>query len=235
MWFPNLPENSLESFQNAAAVGFVAECDVWGSREGEPVVIHDETLDRTTTGCGRVVDFTAAQLKQFRCKRQSDASGRAGNFVPVALLSEVAAWVSLVEIKPSDSPELVRRVVGIMAGRRRALQSFDPANLHHALDADSATSVALLINDPSGLATAIDRRWSAHIAQDLVDDQSVACLADAGLSFGVWTVNTRQDIQRVRRWKPNLLISDQPVLVREVMAARPAWSRTVRSPRTKNG
>lgn len=58
------PENTLESFELAVRMGADGvELDVHLSADGELVVIHDETVDRTTNGTGHVKDMTLAQLK----------------------------------------------------------------------------------------------------------------------------------------------------------------------------
>ena len=60
------PENTLPSFKlcmDMGADGF--ELDVHLSADGQPVVIHDETVDRTTNGTGYVKDLTLAQLKEL--------------------------------------------------------------------------------------------------------------------------------------------------------------------------
>ncbi|MBM3819829.1 MAG: hypothetical protein FJW14_12555 [Acidimicrobiia bacterium] len=58
------PENTLAAIEAAFAVGCdLSEIDVRLSRDGVPVVVHDETVDRTTNGTGNVADLTLAQLK----------------------------------------------------------------------------------------------------------------------------------------------------------------------------
>lgn len=61
------PENTLLAFEKAAQIPGITgiETDIQLSKDGEIVVIHDETLDRTTTGTGRVVDYTLAELKEM--------------------------------------------------------------------------------------------------------------------------------------------------------------------------
>ena len=60
------PENSLEAMQKAVELGFDGvEFDVCMSSDGVPVIIHDETVDRTTSGSGPVKDMTAAELKSL--------------------------------------------------------------------------------------------------------------------------------------------------------------------------
>ena len=52
------PENSLAAFRKAVEKGFGIELDVQLTKDGEVVVIHDETIDRTSTGKGYVRDYT---------------------------------------------------------------------------------------------------------------------------------------------------------------------------------
>jgi glycerophosphoryl diester phosphodiesterase len=60
------PENTLAAFARAFAGGAPAvECDVHLTRDGEVIVIHDETLERTTNGAGWVMDKTLAELKEL--------------------------------------------------------------------------------------------------------------------------------------------------------------------------
>jgi glycerophosphoryl diester phosphodiesterase len=60
------PENTLASFRNGIAIGadFV-EMDANLTKDGVVVIIHDPTIDRTTDGKGRVVDYTLAELQKF--------------------------------------------------------------------------------------------------------------------------------------------------------------------------
>lgn len=61
---PVAPENSLPAFARAAARGWVLEFDVSLTKDGVPVVVHDDTLDRTTDCTGLVKDRTAAELRR---------------------------------------------------------------------------------------------------------------------------------------------------------------------------
>lgn len=68
------PENTLEAFRLAMEMGADGfELDVHMSRDGELVVIHDESVDRTTNGTGFVKDLTLAQLKALDACNGMDA------------------------------------------------------------------------------------------------------------------------------------------------------------------
>src|SRR5512140_1977680 len=74
------PENTLRSFRRALDLGVAAvELDVQLTRDGCLAVIHDETLERTTNGHGRVQDFTLAELQRLD----------AGRGEPIPALEEV--------------------------------------------------------------------------------------------------------------------------------------------------
>jgi len=63
------PENSLSALEHCIAMGVdVMEADVLRTADGHLVIIHDETVDRTTNGSGRVAQMTLAQLRELRLR-----------------------------------------------------------------------------------------------------------------------------------------------------------------------
>src|SRR3990172_9877913 len=76
------PENTLAAFRRAAALGAdMIELDVQLTRDGEVVVIHDWTLDRTTSGTGPVRACSLAELRRLDAGAWFDAAF-AGERVP---------------------------------------------------------------------------------------------------------------------------------------------------------
>src|SRR4051812_36134505 len=100
------PENSLEAFTLAWQAGLTwGECDVRLSRDDHFIVIHDETLERTTTGRGRVAEYIADELLKLRLR---DAEGEP-RFVQLPSLERVmdampASGGMLVELKDLLTP-----------------------------------------------------------------------------------------------------------------------------------
>jgi glycerophosphoryl diester phosphodiesterase len=73
----NYPENSLKGFQSAIEIGVdIIEVDLAISKDGVVVIMHDETIDRTTNGKGKPSDYTLAELKQFTLKTGSGTVSR---------------------------------------------------------------------------------------------------------------------------------------------------------------
>ena len=63
---PGYAENTLAAYRRAISFGAdVIEIDLRGTRDGEVVILHDETLDRTTDGTGKVTDYTLEELKRL--------------------------------------------------------------------------------------------------------------------------------------------------------------------------
>lgn len=134
------PENTLAAFDSAVRAGAdMVELDVHLTRDGQPVVLHDHTVDRTTNGRGRVSDLTLAQVRAL------DAGGWfgrafAGERIPT--LEEVLVRMKgrakvLIELKEVESDasaaalvrachDLIRRLG--MTGQTR-FQTFYPRNL----------------------------------------------------------------------------------------------------------
>ncbi|MFA6562771.1 MAG: glycerophosphodiester phosphodiesterase family protein [Verrucomicrobiia bacterium] len=112
-------ENKLPAFERALAIGAdMVECDVHLSADNEPVVIHDETLDRTTTGSGCVKAHTAAELRRLG----------------VPTLRELCRLVRgkarlLVEIKSAGPSSVLDAILAEKMQREVIVFSFHPEHL----------------------------------------------------------------------------------------------------------
>lgn len=71
----NYPENSIPSIKEAIRLGIdIVELDVKVSKDGIPVLMHDGTINRTTTGSGKPSEYTYEELKQFRLIHEGDTT-----------------------------------------------------------------------------------------------------------------------------------------------------------------
>ena len=143
----NYPENTLPAFQAAKDWGATTvEIDVVLSQEGEPIVLHDHTLDRTTDGRGFAADLTRDQIRSFdagACFHPRFAGTR------VPLLEEALDWAKreemgvVLEIKEYERPDLaVERVASLLDSTgttdRVLVLSFDHVVLKRAAEARPA-------------------------------------------------------------------------------------------------
>jgi len=137
------PENTLAGLRIAAAMGGRAvEFDVMLSADGPPRLIHDETLERTTNGAGRVCETPDAVLQGLDAGSQQHRA-YAGEPLPslgdAAALCHELGLMANVEIKPATGFEAItgevvaRRISELWQGRPLPLvSSFSPAALEAA-------------------------------------------------------------------------------------------------------
>jgi len=93
------PENTVPAFREALRLGVhQIEFDVYLSRDGVPVVMHDPTIDRTTNGSGSVTDFTLDQLRQLDAggwKNQRFAGTRVPTLEEVLAMMPPNVWLNV--------------------------------------------------------------------------------------------------------------------------------------------
>lgn len=83
------PENAIETFEyQSRHQPLIIECDIRMTRDSVLILMHDETLDRTSTGKGKVMDYSAAELKELWLKDQESEST---NF-KIPTLEEALKW-----------------------------------------------------------------------------------------------------------------------------------------------
>ncbi|WP_201308783.1 glycerophosphodiester phosphodiesterase [Puerhibacterium puerhi] len=190
------PENTMRSFRLAADVGAdEIELDVHLSRDGELVVIHDETLERTTDGRGAVADHDWADLAALDAGR--------GERIPrlAEVLDALPAMSFQVEVK---APAATTGVLAALAERRGrpgavVVTSFRPEALVPALLPGRWWHVGLICarGDAEAVATAsrlgVDR---LYLPWDLAGTPAAAAFAAAG---GLAFVGPCDDAEAVRR------------------------------------
>lgn len=218
------PENTLASFQEAVREGAtMVELDVQLSQDGVLVVMHDDTVDRTTDGSGCVAELDAAALGMLR------AGGE-----PVPTLEEVFAAVDVdlnVEIKVADeggrcpgtdrtalAAELAR-VLGAHAGERAiVVSSFDLAQLQAVREADPEVRLALLFIARGDFATAAAEGMDAHPFVLSAQRAEVEAHRAAGLAVRPYTVNDAATMERLLRLDVDGIVTDEPALLVETKA-----------------
>lgn len=200
------PENTMASFKKAVEMGVEAiELDVHLSKDGKLVVIHDETVDRTTNGKGEVADLTLAELQALDAGSWF-APEFAGERIPT--LEEVLTWARdrvpvVIEVKFNRQIEAitmatVAEVDRLGMGDQVAVISFDhhvPLGVkQHRPDWITATLYVGRPVDPVGIASAAHANGLLPMWGLLTPDQ-VAKAHAAGLWVGVWAPGSEAEIK----------------------------------------
>lgn len=211
------PENTRAGFRRALELGIEGiELDVHLSKDGVPVIIHDETLDRTTNAKGPVADFTVEEL------RQVDAGD--GEYVPT--LAEVLDLVGDrvhvdIEIKANAAGAAVLEEV---RGRdtRWVISSFDWDVLRYVRSVDKEAELWVLSVGASDDALAvIDEVGATALAiwQRALDEDVARMLVDRSVPFWPWTVNDPDQARQFLEWGAFGICTDEPASLQEALEA----------------
>lgn len=216
------PENTHAAFAAALALGAEAiELDCQLSADGELVVIHDETLDRTTDGHGPVGDRTFAELARLDAGVWFDPSYR-GERIPRLgdVLAQVRDRVLLnVEIKSARDVGAIETKLADVVAREEAgawvlFSSFHPGALRNMRAAAPWARLGVLCDhDPrrGGVALAVELGAEALIPGRAWVDAGIVDEAHArGLDVWVWTVNEPGEMRRLLALGVDALFSDWP-------------------------
>lgn len=241
------PENTTPSFRAAlerGARGF--ELDVHRTADGEIVVFHDDTLERTTDGRGRIRDLDLAELRRLDAGHGfSPDGGRTfpwrGTGIGVPTLREVCEEFPgvpmIVEIKQLDPPleeELARLLQSTGADDRALVFSLhqEAVDRYRALGTgrptgfgpdDVADFLRRLGSEdwdgyrPPGAAFAVPVRW--HGVQ-IVSRPFVEAAHRFGCEVFVWTVNDPREMNELLDLGVDGLITDHPERLDRVLADR---------------
>jgi glycerophosphoryl diester phosphodiesterase len=221
------PENTLLAFHSAFELGADAiECDVQLSADGEPVILHDATLDRTTTGRGMV---TALSLEALR-RLDAGAGERIPTLQEVLELCRAEQKLVNLEVKAESLAEAfaIARVVG---------QAIEQGG-HHANTLVSSfwlPAVAALKKEHPTIRTATlhgGLRWrffsmlraahesganAIHPQSALVSRRLVEAAHAAGLEVNVWTVDQPDTMLRLLSWGVDGIMSNYPEVLHRVL------------------
>lgn len=229
------PENTLAAFARAIEVGaHGVELDVQLSKDGAPIVIHDERLDRTTDGRGWVYDRTLAELQHLDAGSWfAPAYGRER----IPLLRDVLdlvgpqARVINVELKNDRIPYsgLETKVVEELGARglltKTVVSSFNHGSLRTVKAIAPSVRVGYLYRVPFRSPVAGALRVGAeaiHPPRLAVTRTLVHRAHGAGLRVRVWTVNRPKELRQMQAHGVDAVFTDQPALLLELLRGRPA-------------
>lgn len=226
------PENTLAAFRLACAQGADGiELDVKLSADGAMVVIHDQTVDRTTGGSGKVNSLKLEEIKRLD----------AGSFFspafkgePIPTLEEVFAavgqdllinveltnYASLGDALPELAADLIRRM-GLES--KVIISSFSPFNLVRFQRRLPGLPLGLLtMPGPAGVILRTLTGWltprqALHPHFSDVTPALVARYHRRGRKVNVWTVDQPEEMNRLAALRVDAIITDDPALACQVM------------------
>ncbi|WP_419877590.1 glycerophosphodiester phosphodiesterase family protein [Brevibacillus centrosporus] len=207
-WKSAYPENTLLAFQQAIELGAdMLEFDLRFSKDRVIMVIHDETVDRTTNGSGKVSDYTMEELKQL------DAGGWFGKVyegLKIPTLEELCDLLASypdvllnVEIKPSpDAKEVADAAVSLLRERgilaNCVFTSFDAAVITHLHDVHACKTQGfpgqLMSNYIDGPGGTLSKMWAVGIHMKLLTPQLVQEYREQGILPWCYSPDDEQQV-----------------------------------------
>ncbi|MDX6181286.1 glycerophosphodiester phosphodiesterase family protein [Flavobacterium sp. Fl-77] len=209
------PENTLKAFQKALDLNADGiELDVHLSADGQIIVIHDETIDRMTNGKGLVNALSLSELKSFLIDGQYE----------IPTLREVFDLVNKkclinIELKNFETSEKIVTLIEDYIVEKNwnyehfIVSSFDWNALQKVHDLNSKIQIGVLTEDDLDLALAFAENIQAkaiHPDYLLLNSENVKKMQDKGFLVLPWTVNTEEEIRKIKSYNVDGIISDFP-------------------------
>ena len=209
------PENTLAAFQKAIDLGCDGiELDVHLSADNEIIVIHDETIDRTSNGKGFVKQMTLSELKKFRIDEKHE----------IPTLEEVFKLINHkisinIELKSFKAAEKVVELIEKYVQERKweyndfVVSSFDRNALQQVRFLNDKIQIGVLTATDLDLAFAFAKLIKAKTINpyfQLLNEENITKIHEQGLEIHTWTVNEIEDINQMKILKVDAIISDFP-------------------------
>lgn len=209
------PENTLIAFEKAITLGVDGiELDVHLSADNELIVIHDETVDRTTNGKGEVNQFSLKELKTLKI----ELTEKIPTLTEVLDLVNKRCFIN-IELKGIGTAQPVIQLISHYISEKNwnynnfIISSFDWKMLEEAHSLDSEIKIGVLTEESIDKALAFAKKinaFSIHPDYELLSKENVILMQQNGFEVYPWTVNSENAIQKIKSFNVNGIISDFP-------------------------
>lgn len=209
------PENTLKAFQKAVDLNADGiELDVHLSTDGHIIVMHDETIDKMTNGKGFVNTFSLSELKSFLIAGQYE----------IPTLNEVFDLVDKkcfinIELKDAETVIAVTTLIEKYISEKNwnynhfIVSSFDWNALQEVYNLNKNIPLGVLTETTIDSALAFAEKVQAkaiHPDYELLTPEKTKQIQEKGFLVFPWTVNLEQDIQKIKSYNVDGIISDFP-------------------------
>ncbi len=228
------PENTLAAFNLALDMGADGvELDVTLTQDGVPIVIHDDTVDRTTNGRGNIKDLTLAQIQQL------DASFKFENYrgEKMPTLDQVLRAIGKRCIVNIELKSTTFKTDGIEAATLSVMQdtgayanviisSFNPFALMRMAELDPRVPRGLLY--APNLPLYLRRAWLRPLARptamhphcSMITAEYVAWAHGQGLRINTWTTDEPDEMRRLYDLGVDAIMTNKPDVLRNILNER---------------
>ena len=225
------PENTMAAFQKALELGADGfEFDVQLSKDGVPVVIHDEELKRTTNGSGLVKDLTLAELQnldagswfspEFAGTKIPTLDQLLDHFLDSNLIFNIELKSGIV-IYPGIEEAVLKSITSRKLEERVILSSFDHYCLVNCRNLNPEVRIGILymtgLYEPWKYARSLGC-YSVHpLFYHLQHPEIVIGFKEHNLPIYAWTVNEPKYMELMVAGGIEAIITDQPQELKKIL------------------
>lgn len=208
-------ENTIASVQKALDLGVdMIEIDVFNIASGETVVFHDENVEELTNGGGKIEDYNIGTVKKLILD--------GGHSIP--LLQDVLKTIQNktrlnIELKGLGTADRVNFITSVYIERfgwtqeNFIISSFEWDELRDMREKNPDVPIAILTEDDPLDAIAIAKELKAEAINpdfETLTQENVNAIKEAGFKIYTWTVNEAEDIERMKAFGVDGIITNYP-------------------------
>lgn len=228
------PENTIASIAASAALGVEGcEFDLRLSRDNKTVIIHDQTVNRTTNGKGLVSDLTSTQIKRLDAgswKNPDYAAEKVPDLQDALACLKGTGQTAIIDIKDNAAiVEMVRCVRAASMARQTVALSSDTDTLRRIKSLDPDIQRAWLCDGfPKKESSSAKRiQWLydqikycdaqiVNLNYKLLRPELIAVLRRMNIEVWAWTVNDADTMKWLMRWNIDAITTDRPDLLKQI-------------------
>ncbi len=215
------PENTVIAFEKSLGIADWIELDVELSKDGSVIVMHDDTLDRTTNGTGKVYEKTLEELKKLDTGSYFDKKFIGERIPTLEEVLKLKRFKINIELKIRGSfvvDDLIQKSVALVKKYNYEdviFSSFDHDAVKKVKLLDKSLKANLIIYKDKFQGDIVDyvlKHFAdgVHMHKDFITLDLVNKLYVKELNIGVYTVNDMQIMKKFIRWNIDFLFTDYP-------------------------
>lgn len=201
----NEPENSLPAFKASKELGFkIVETDLQLTKDGQWVIMHDYTLDRTSTGKGTVKSHLLSDIEKLKLKGNKNESLSIPTLDDFLKLCKSEGLMPILDIKPNERQISSESYNSLLTSlnkydllNKSIFCSYSEEVLTELRSRDDLTTIAVMLDASQDNLSFVKKLNNAFIYCNYknLTDESIALINKNSLRFGVWTVNDEKTAQ----------------------------------------
>jgi glycerophosphoryl diester phosphodiesterase len=201
----NEPENSLPTFKASKELGFkIVETDLQLTKDGQWVIMHDYTLDRTSTGKGTVKSHLLSDIEKLKLKGNKNESLSIPTLDDFLKLCKSEGLMPILDIKPNERQISSESYNSLLTSLNKydlldksIFCSYSEDVLTELRSRDDLTTIAVMLDASQDNLSFVKKLNNAFIYCNYknLTDEGIALINRNSLRFGVWTVNDEKTAQ----------------------------------------